>query len=196
VGIASLLRNAIGAAPKSETDLAEAVARSAGDARAAADLMRSLADEARADHAALLGATRDELARLSARLEAMPAMRAQLENFVQSLGRTMHGAAERLESVDDRMERLEQTARSQTEILAISRGELDRQGRLLSALDAQTTALEAAVARLAEATAATESLVRDFEGRKVRLARAAWTAVAAAAIAVAAAAVALVALLR
>jgi chromosome segregation ATPase len=196
VGIASLLRNAIGAAPKSETDLAEAVARSAGDARAAADLMRSLADETRADHAALLGATRDELARLSARLEAMPAMRAQLENFVQSLGRTMHGAAERLESVDDRMERLEQTARSQTEILAISRGELDRQGRLLSALDAQTTALEAAVARLAEATAATESLVRDFEGRKVRLARAAWTAVAAAAIAVAAAAVALVALLR
>ncbi|MEY3022518.1 MAG: hypothetical protein RIS86_1716 [Planctomycetota bacterium] len=196
MGIASLLRNAIGAAPKSETDLAEAVARSAGDARAAADLMRSLADEARADHAALLGATRDELARLSARLEAMPAMRAQLENFVQSLGRTMHGAAERLESVDDRMERLEQTARSQTEILAISRGELDRQGRLLSALDAQTTALEAAVARLAEATAATESLVRDFEGRKVRLARAAWTAVAAAAIAVAAAAVALVALLR
>jgi chromosome segregation ATPase len=196
VGIASLLRNAIGAAPKSETDLAEAVARSAGDARAAADLMRSLADEPRADHAALLGATRDELARLSARLEAMPAMRAQLETFVQSLGRTMHGAAERLESVDDRMERLEQTARSQTEILAISRGELDRQGRLLSALDAQTTALEAAVARLAEATAATESLVRDFEGRKVRLARAAWTAVAAAAIAVAAAAVALVALLR
>ncbi len=196
MGIASLLRNAIGAAPKSETDLAEAVARSAGDARAAADLMRSLADETRADHAALLGATRDELARLSARLEAMPAMRAQLENFVQSLGRTMHGAAERLESVDDRMERLEQTARSQTEILAISRGELDRQGRLLSALDAQTTALEAAVARLAEATAATESLVRDFEGRKVRLARAAWTAVAAAAIAVAAAAVALVALLR
>jgi chromosome segregation ATPase len=196
VGIASLLRNAIGAAPKSETDLAEAVARSAGDARAAADLMRSLADETRADHAALLGATRDELARLSARLEAMPAMRAQLETFVQSLGRTMHGAAERLESVDDRMERLEQTARSQTEILAISRGELDRQGRLLSALDAQTTALEAAVARLAEATAATESLVRDFEGRKVRLARAAWTAVAAAAIAVAAAAVALVALLR
>ncbi len=196
MGIASLLRNAIGAAPKSETDLAEAVARSAGDARAAADLMRSLADETRADHAALLGATRDELARLSARLEAMPAMRAQLETFVQSLGRTMHGAAERLESVDDRMERLEQTARSQTEILAISRGELDRQGRLLSALDAQTTALEAAVARLAEATAATESLVRDFEGRKVRLARAAWTAVAAAAIAVAAAAVALVALLR
>ncbi len=196
MGLATILRNAIGAAPKSEVDLAQAVAASAADARRAAELMRGLADEARADHAALLAATRDELARLSARVDAMPEMRAQLESFVGSLGRTMHGAAERLESVDDRMERLEQSARSQTEILAISRGELDRQGRLLSSLDAQAKSLESAVARLTEATAATESLVREFEGRKVRLARAAWTAVAAATIAVAAALVAVVALLR
>ena len=196
MGLATILRNAIGAAPKSEVDLAQAVAASAADARRAAELMRGLADEARADHAALLAATRDELARLSARVDAMPEMRAQLESFVGSLGRTMHGAAERLESVDDRMERLEQSARSQTEILAISRGELDRQGRLLSSLDAQAKSLEAAVTRLTEATAATESLVREFEGRKVRLARAAWTAVAAATIAVAAALVAVVALLR
>jgi chromosome segregation ATPase len=196
LGLATILRNAIGAAPKSEVDLAQAVAASAADARRAAELMRGLADEARADHAALLAATRDELARLSARVDAMPEMRAQLESFVGSLGRTMHGAAERLESVDDRMERLEQSARSQTEILAISRGELDRQGRLLSSLDAQAKSLEAAVARLTDATSATESLVREFEGRKVRLARAAWTAVAAATIAVAAALVAVVALLR
>lgn len=196
MGLATILRNAIGAAPKSEVDLAQAVAASAADARRAAELMRGLADEARADHAALLAATRDELARLSARVDAMPEMRAQLESFVGSLGRTMHGAAERLESVDDRMERLEQSARSQTEILAISRGELDRQGRLLSSLDAQAKSLEAAVARLTDATSATESLVREFEGRKVRLARAAWTAVAAATIAVAAALVAVVALLR
>lgn len=196
MGLATILRNAIGAAPKSEVDLAQAVAASAADARRAAELMRGLADEARADHAALLAATRDELARLSARVDAMPEMRAQLESFVGSLGRTMHGAAERLESVDDRMERLEQSARSQTEILAISRGELDRQGRLLSSLDAQAKSLESAVARLTDATSATESLVREFEGRKVRLARAAWTAVAAATIAVAAALVAVVALLR
>lgn len=196
MGLATILRNAIGAAPKSEVDLAQAVAASAADARRAAELMRGLADESRADHAALLASTRDELARLSARVDAMPEMRAQLESFVGSLGRTMHGAAERLESVDDRMERLEQSARSQTEILAISRGELDRQGRLLSSLDAQAKSLESAVARLTEATAATESLVREFEGRKVRLARAAWTAVAAATIAVAAALVAVVALLR
>ena len=196
MGLATILRNAIGAAPKSEVYLAQAVAASAADARRAAELMRGLADEALADHAALLAATRDELARLSARVDAMPEMRAQLESFVGSLGRTMHGAAERLESVDDRMERLEQSARSQTEILAISRGELDRQGRLLSSLDAQAKSLESAVARLTEATAATESLVREFEGRKVRLARAAWTAVAAATIAVAAALVAVGALLR
>lgn len=196
MGLASLLRNAIGAAPKSEVDLAHEIARATADARLAADGMRMLAEEARADHAALLAATRDELARLSARVDAMPEMRAQLESFVGSLGRTMHGAAERLESVDDRMERLEQSARSQTEILAISRGEVDRQGRLLASLDAQAKALESAVARLTDATAATESLVREFEGRKVRLARAAWTAVAAATIAVAAALVAVVALLR
>ncbi|MFM1823661.1 MAG: hypothetical protein RI967_1927 [Planctomycetota bacterium] len=196
MGLARILRQAIGAAPQSEIDLAQAVAASSADARRAAELMQALADASRADHAALLAATRDELARLSARVDAMPEMRAQLESFVGSLGRTMHGAAERLESVDDRMERLEQAARSQTEILAISRGEVDRQGRLLASLDAQAKALEAAVARLAEATVATETLVRDFEGRKVRLARAAWTAVAAAVVAVAAALVAVVALLR
>jgi chromosome segregation ATPase len=184
VGFASYIRNLFGAASKGDLDAASVAATSAADARAAADEMKALVARAKDDHALTIREVESELARLSARVEAMPEMRAQLETFVHSLGRTMTGAADRLEHVDDRLQHMEQQSRSQTEILSMSRAELDRQGRALGALESQMKSLEEAITRLADATERTQSLVRDFEERKVRSSAAAWTAIAAACVAV------------
>lgn len=184
MGLASYIRDLFGAASKGDLDAASVAATSAADARAAADEMKALVARAKDDHALTIREVEAELSRLSARVEAMPEMRAQLETFVHSLGRTMTGAADRLEHVDDRLQHMEQQSRSQTEILSMSRAELDRQGRALGALESQMASLEAAITRLADATERTQSLVRDFEERKVRSSAAAWTAIAAACVAV------------
>jgi chromosome segregation ATPase len=114
----------------------------------------------------------------------MPAMREQLETFVQSLGRTMTQAADRLEHVDDRLHHVEQQSRAQTEILAMSRAELDRQGRALGGIETQMQSLESAIAQLVAAADRTQALLRDVEERKVRTANAVWIAITAAGIAV------------
>jgi chromosome segregation ATPase len=168
VAILNSLRNLFGRAPADGVDPVEVARASARDAREAADEMKSLVARVREDHGASIAKVEGELARLSVRVESMPEMRAQLEQFVQSLGRTMTSAAERLETVDDRIHQLEQQARAQTEIIALSRTELDRQGRTVGGLDAQLKSLEAAIERLAAASAATEALVRDLESRRVR----------------------------
>lgn len=168
MAILNSLRNLFGRAPADGVDPVEVARASARDAREAADEMKSLVARVREDHGASIAKVEGELARLSVRVESMPEMRAQLEQFVQSLGRTMTSAAERLETVDDRIHQLEQQARAQTEIIALSRTELDRQGRTVGGLDAQLKSLEAAIERLAAASAATEALVRDLESRRVR----------------------------
>ncbi|MFM7133782.1 MAG: hypothetical protein ACKO0W_05640 [Planctomycetota bacterium] len=168
MAILNSLRNLFGRAPADGVDPVEVARASARDAREAADEMKALVARVREDHGASIAKVEGELARLSVRVESMPEMRAQLEQFVQSLGRTMTSAAERLETVDDRIHQLEQQARAQTEIIALSRTELDRQGRTVGGLDAQLKSLEAATERLAAASAATEALVRDLESRRVR----------------------------
>lgn len=184
MAFARFIRNLFGAASKDDLDAAGAAASSAEIARSAADEMKALVSQAKSDHAITIERVQGELARLSQRVESMPEMRAQLEGFVHSLGRTMTGAADRLEHVDDRLHHMESQSRSQTEILSMSRAELDRQGRALGALEAQMKSLEESIDRLAVATARTETLVREFEERKVRSSAAAWTAIAAACVAV------------
>jgi len=174
----------IGAAPQSEADAAGVAAQGAADARAAATEMKALVAQVRSEHTESIERVGGELARLSARVDAMPEMRAQLESFVQSLGRTMTGAADRLETVDDRIHHLEQQARSQTEIIALMRTEFDRQGRSVASLDEQLRTLRESIDRLAVAAERTEALVREFEERKVRSNAAAWTAIAAAGVSV------------
>ncbi|MFZ9914935.1 MAG: hypothetical protein ACO3IB_06290, partial [Phycisphaerales bacterium] len=156
-------------------------AQGAADARAAATEMKALVAQVRTEHTESIERVGGELARLSARVDAMPEMRAQLESFVQALGRTMTGAADRLETVDDRIHHLEQQARAQTEIISLMRTEFDRQGRSVASLDEQLRTL---LDRLAVAAERTEALVREFEERKVRSNAAAWTAIAAAAVSV------------
>jgi chromosome segregation ATPase len=121
----------------------------------------------------------------------MPEMRAQLEQFVQSLGRTMAQAADRLDTVDDRLHHMEQQTRTQTEVVSLSRSELDRQGRVLSSLEPQMKSLEEAVTRLAAASERTEAMVREFDARKLRTSRTERVVIAAAVIAVIAAAASL-----
>lgn len=179
MAILNSLRNLFGRAPADGVDPAEVARASARDAREAADEMKALVARVREDHGASIAKVEGELARLSVRVESMPEMRAQLEQFVQSLGRTMTSAADRLETVDDRIHQLEQQARAQTEIIALSRTELDRQGRVVGGLDAQLKSLEAATERLAAASAATEALVRDLESRRVRSSIALYAAIAA-----------------
>jgi len=133
--------------------------------------MQALVAEMRAGHAKSVEDLRAELTRLSERVEAMPEMRAQLETFVHSLGRTMTGAADRLEQVDDRIERLEQQARTQTEIISLNRGEFDRQGRVLAGLEAQMKSLEEAATRLAAVADRSAELLRETEGRRPRVER-------------------------
>jgi hypothetical protein len=98
-------------------------------------------------------------------------MRAQLETFVHSLGRTMTGAADRLDLVDNRMERLEQQARAQTEIIALSRTELDRQGRVIAGLEGQMKSLEDAVTRLVAVADRSTTLMREIDERRTRVDR-------------------------
>ncbi|MCE2882088.1 MAG: hypothetical protein LW636_07005 [Planctomycetaceae bacterium] len=184
MGLASFIRSMIGAAPQSEADAAGVAAQGAADARAAATEMKALVAQVRSEHTESIERVGGELARLSARVDAMPEMRAQLESFVQSLGRTMTGAADRLETVDDRIHHLEQQARSQTEIIALMRTEFDRQGRSVASLDEQLRTLRESIDRLAVAAERTEALVREFEERKVRSNAAAWTAIAAAGVSV------------
>jgi predicted nucleic acid-binding Zn-ribbon protein len=112
----------------------------------------------------------------------MPEMRAQLETFVHSLGRTMTDAADRLASVDDRMQRVENESRAQTEILALSRAELDRQGRSVAAFEAQMKSLEEALVRMSLASERIESLVREMEARRAGAARSERLTIAAAVI--------------
>lgn len=151
MGLAAFLRNSIGAAPQGEVDAARIAGASAADARGAADEMKALVAEIRQGHLRSVEDIRTELERLSARVEAMPEMRAQLETFVQSLGRTMTGAADRLDTVDDRIERLEQQARAQTEIIALTRSELDRQGRQVAGVESQLKSIDEAMARMVAA---------------------------------------------
>lgn len=197
MGLASFFRNLVGAASKADLDAAAAAAASARDARAAAEEMKALVARSRAELDEATVEVRSELARLSERVDAMPAMRSQLEGFVQSLGRTMTQAADRLESVDDRLHHMEQQSRAQTEVLSLSRSELDRQGRLLASLEPkmrslELKALEEAMTRLAAASERTESMVRGIEARSARTARSERIAIAAAVIAVSAAIVVLV----
>ncbi|MEY2794386.1 MAG: hypothetical protein RIR10_102 [Planctomycetota bacterium] len=182
MGLAQFLRNLIGAAPQSDVDAASIAVRSADEARRAASDARELVAVAREDHTKAIALVESELARLSARVEAMPEMRAQLETFVHSLGRTMTDAADRLASVDDRMQRVENESRSQTEILALSRAELDRQGRSVAAFEAQMKSLEEALVRMSLASERIESLVREMEARRAGAARGERLTIAAAVI--------------
>jgi chromosome segregation ATPase len=198
MGLSSYLRNLVGAVSKADLDAASSAAASAREARGAAEEMKLLVARTRDEVDQQLLAVQDELKRLAARLEAMPEMRSQLESFVQSLGRTMTQAADRLDTVDDRLHHMEQQSRSQTEVLSLSRSELDRQGRLLSSLEPQMKSLEPqmksleeAVARLAAATERTEAMVREFDGRTLRTARTERVMIVTAVIVVVAAAVVL-----
>jgi chromosome segregation ATPase len=182
MGLGHFLRNLIGAAPQSDVDAASVAVRSADDARRAAADARELVAVAREDHAKAIALVESELARLSARVEAMPEMRAQLETFVRSLGRTMTDAADRLASVDDRMQRVENESRAQTEILALSRAELDRQGRSVAAFESQMKSLEEALVRMSLASERIESLVREMEARRAGAARGERLTIAAAVI--------------
>ena len=168
MGFAGFLRNFIGAAPQAEVDGARAAQESAAQAREIAQSLTTLVDEIRSGHVNGVSALRSELDRLSSRVEAMPEMRAQLETFVQALRRTMTGAADRLETVDDRIERLEQQARAQTEIIALTRGEFDRQGRVIATLDTQMKSLEEAVVRLSSVAEHSSSLMREIDQRRTR----------------------------
>ncbi|MGA1223490.1 MAG: hypothetical protein ACO31E_02865 [Phycisphaerales bacterium] len=171
MGLASTIRNLIGAAPQPEVDALRSAVQHAADAKATAEEMKALVASVREGHIRTVDEMRGELARLSARVEAMPEMRAQLETFVHSLGRTMTGAADRLDLVDNRIERLEQQARAQTEIIALSRSELDRQGRVVASLDAQMKTLEDAVVRLVAAADRSTALVREIDARRARVDR-------------------------
>jgi chromosome segregation ATPase len=184
MGLAGTIRKLIGAAPQSDVDAASVAVRSAEEARKAAADARELVALSRTEQeraiAQVVSQVEGELARLSARVEAMPEMRAQLEQFVQSLGRTMTGAADRLESVDDRMQRVEHESRAQTEILSLSRAELDRQGRSVAAFESQMKSLEEALTRMAHASDRLETLVREVESRRAGASRHERLAIAAA----------------
>ena len=85
MGFAAFLRNLIGAASRDDLDAARVAASSASDARLAAQDARQLVLRSKEEHDLVITRVEDELSRLSARVEAMPAMREQLETFVQSL---------------------------------------------------------------------------------------------------------------
>ena len=101
----------------------------------------------------------------------------------------MTQAADRLESVDDRLHHMEQEIRAHTEVLSLVRSELDRQGRTLAALEPQMKSLEEAAARLAAATDRADALVREAESRSSRVVRVERVAIAAAVIALIAVAI-------
>ncbi len=171
MGIASFLRNFIGAAPQADVDAMLDVSRAVVEARAARDEAAQLVRTAAEEQRAVVARVESELTRLSVRVEAMPEMRAQLEQFVHSLGRTMTQAADRLESVDDRMREVEQQSRAHTEILALSRTELDRQGRSVAQFESQMRSLEDALSRMSLASDRVEILVREMEARRRTAAR-------------------------
>jgi chromosome segregation ATPase len=183
MGFQSFLRSLAGAASSAEVDAVVRAGESARDARATLDEVRALATETREECEVTLVAARDELSRLSARVEAMPEMRAQLEQFVQSLGRTMTQAVERLDSVDDRLHAMEQQMRAQTEVIGLTRSELDRQGRALAALEPRMKELEDAATRLASATDRVDATVREFEASARRTYRIERVAIAAVVVA-------------
>jgi len=170
MGLGDTIRKLIGAASQSDVDAASVAVRSADEARKAASDARELVATAHTEQeraiAQVVAQVEGELARLSARVEAMPEMRTQLESFVQSLGRTMTGAADRLEVVDDRMQRVEHESRAQTEILSLARAELDRQGRSVAAFETQMKSLEEALSRMAVASDRLESIAREAEQRR------------------------------
>lgn len=184
MAIPAFLRTLLGRPAAPGVDPVEVARASARDAREAAEEMKALVARVRDEHVATVAKVEGELARLSARVESMPEMRAQLEGFVQSLGRTLKQAAERLETVDERLHQMEQQSRSQTEIIALSRGELDRQGRVVGGLDGQLRTLGDSIERLAQSNAAMESLVRDLEARRVKSGIALYAAIGAACLAV------------
>ena len=198
MSLSNYFRTLLGAAAQSDFDLASSLAASAKDARAAADAMKLFGAQLRTESEQSLARVDSELARLSARVEAMPEMSAQLENFVGSLGRTMTAAADRLETVDDRIHRIEQQSRTQTEILSLARAELDRQGRGIASIDgqlkfeSQVKAFEEALTRLSAASERTETLVREMDERRVRIARVEQMTIAATILAAAAILVTLV----
>jgi len=168
LGLSSFLRNFIGAAPQDDLTSVRASLEHAGQARAAAEEMRALVAAVREGHIRSVDEVRAELLRLSERVEAMPEMRGQLETFVHSLGRTMTGAADRLDQVDNRIERLEQQARAQTEIIALTRGELDKQGRIIAGLEGQMKSLEDAITRIVSAADRSTALMREIDERRSR----------------------------
>jgi dGTP triphosphohydrolase len=61
--------------------------------------------------------------------------------------------------------RLEQQARSQTEIIALSRTELDRQGRVIANLEGQMKMLEEAVTRLVAVADRSNETMREIDAR-------------------------------
>ena len=168
MGFAAFLRNFIGAAPQAEVDSARAAMAAAAQAQSAAVEMKALVAQVRDGHIKSDEEVQAELARLSQRVESMPEMRAQLENFVQSLGRTMVGVADRLDTVHDRIERVEQQARSQTEIIALSRAEFDRQGRVLANLEVQMKSLEDAITRLVVVADRSTTVLQEIDQRRGR----------------------------
>ncbi len=192
MSLSSYLRTLLGAAAHSDLDLAASLAQSASDARVAAEQMTLLAARVHGEVEQSIARVDTELARLSERVEAMPEMRAQLENFVGSLGRTMTAAADRLETVDDRIHRIEQQSRTQTEILSLSRAELDRQGRGVASFDGQLKSLEEALTRLSAASERTEALVREMDERRDRVVRVERMTIAATILAAAAIVITLV----
>jgi len=92
----------------------------------------------------------EDIARIAAGVEAMPQVRQQVEDFVRTVGGALGTAAARLEEADARMSDMEHSARTQTEIIAMMRTELDRQGRSLRDIAEQSTALLAAMQAFAE----------------------------------------------
>jgi hypothetical protein len=78
---------------------------------------------------------------------------------------------------------MEQQMRAQTEVIGLTRSELDRQGRALAALEPRMKALEDAATRLASATDRVDATVREFEASARRTYRIERVAIAAVVVA-------------
>ncbi len=106
----------------------------------------------------------EDIARIAAGVEAMPQVRQQVEDFVRTVGGALGNAAARLEEADARMGDMEHSARTQTEIIAMMRTELDRQGRSLRDIADQSAALLSAMERFTTARTNVERAKQDLVG--------------------------------
>ncbi len=110
----------------------------------------------------------EDIARIAAGVEAMPQVRQQVEDFVRTVGGALGNAAARLEEADARMTNMEHSARTQTEIIAMMRTELDRQGRSIRDIADQSAALLASMERFAASRASIESATQYAAGSASR----------------------------